>query len=128
LIPVALELVVGDEDLGLSGMVDGLFWSLKMNGLVIIDYKTSKEINSFSKFKKKMKAPINFLPECELVAYSIQLNLYKYLIEKNTKLKILGCYLIHIHEEQEKYSMVQCHKYDDVIKLLIEDYLSKKKV
>lgn len=126
LIPVALELVVGDEELGISGMVDGLFWSLKMNGLVIIDYKTNKEITSFSKYKKRMKAPINFLHECELVAYSIQLNLYKYLIEKNTKLKILGCYLVHIHEEQERYSLIQCHEYQDIIKLLIEDFKQSK--
>ena len=128
LIPIALELVVGDEELGLGGMVDGLFWSVKMNGLIIIDYKTSKEINEFSKFRKRMKAPLNFLHECELVAYSIQLNLYKFIIEKNTNLKILGCFLIHIHEEQERYNIVECHEYQEIIKLLMNDFLLKKKV
>jgi ATP-dependent exoDNAse (exonuclease V) beta subunit len=128
LYPVALELVVADEETGLSGMIDGLFWSKKLNGLIIGDYKTSREINSSSKYKKRMKAPINFLHECELVAYSIQLYLYKYIIEKNTNLKIVGCFLIHIHEEQEHYSLIECLKYDDIIKLLIKDYLLNKKV
>jgi ATP-dependent exoDNAse (exonuclease V) beta subunit len=117
-----MELVVGDAELGIGGMVDGLFWNQKMGELQIWDYKTNKEIATFSKYKKKMLAPINFLQECEMTTYSIQLNLYKYIIQKNTNLKIGKCYLVHIHEEQEKYNVIECLEYQDIVELLIRHY------
>jgi ATP-dependent exoDNAse (exonuclease V) beta subunit len=124
LVPVAMELVVGDEDLGIGGMVDCLFWNQKHGELQIWDYKTNKEIAEFSKYKKKMLMPINFLQECELNAYSIQLNLYKYIIERNTNLKIGQCYLVHIHEDQDQYNVIQCKEYQDIIELLIKHHKS----
>jgi ATP-dependent exoDNAse (exonuclease V) beta subunit len=119
LIPIAMELVVGDSELGIGGMVDALFWNQKMGELQIWDYKTNKEIAEFSKYRKRLLPPINFLHDCELETYSIQLNLYKYIIERNTNLKIGRCYLVHIHEEQETYNIVECKEYKEIIELLI---------
>ncbi len=79
-----------------------------------------------SKYRKRMKAPINFLHDCEFEAYSIQLNLYKYIIEKNTNIKIGKLWLIHIHEEQEKYNLIQCADYQHIIKLLFEHQAKQK--
>lgn len=124
LVPISMELVVGDAELGIGGMVDCLFWNQKMGELQIFDYKTNSEINTFSKYRNRMLAPINFLHDCELEAYSIQLNLYKYIIEKNTSLKIGKCYLVHIHEEQEKYNIIECKEYQEIIGMLI-NYKSK---
>ena len=126
LVPIALELVVGDAELGVGGMVDGLFWNQKHGELQIWDYKTNKEISEFSKFRKRLKPPINFLHDCELETYSIQLNLYKYIIQKNTNLKIGRCYLVHIHEEQERYNVIECKEYQEIIQLLF-DNLNKQK-
>lgn len=124
--PVAMELVVGDEELGIGGMVDCLFWNESTKSYEIWDYKTNKEINMISKYRKRMKAPINFLHECEFEAYSIQLNLYKYIIEKNTNIKIGRLWLVHIHEDQEKYNLIQCADYQDIIKLLFEHKAKQK--
>jgi ATP-dependent exoDNAse (exonuclease V) beta subunit len=118
--------VIGDAELGVGGMVDGLFWNQKHGELQIWDYKTNKEIAEYSKYKKRMKIPINFLHDCELEGYSIQLNLYKYIIERNTNLKIGKCYLVHIHEEQEKYNVIECKEYQHIIQLLF-DYKTKQK-
>lgn len=126
LVPIALELVVGDAELGVGGMVDGLFWNQKHGELQIWDYKTNKEIAEYSKYKKRLKVPINFLHDCELETYSIQLNLYKYIIQKNTNLKIGKCYLVHIHEEQERYNVIECKEYQEIIQLLF-DNLNKQK-
>lgn len=123
---VSAELVVADEEIGIAGMVDKLFWNQKHGELQIWDYKTNKEINEQSKYRKKMLAPINFMHECELDTYSIQLNLYKYIIQKNTNLKIGKCYLVHIHEEQEKYNVIECKEYQDIIELLVKHYLKTK--
>jgi hypothetical protein len=126
LIPIAMELVVGDAELGIGGMVDCLFWNEKHQELQIWDYKTNKEIAEFSKYRKRMQVPINFLQDCELNAYSIQLNLYKYIIEKNTNLKIGRCYLVHIHEEQERYNVIECKEFQEIIQLLF-NHLNKQK-
>lgn len=126
LIPIAMELVIGDAELGVGGMVDCLFWNDKYKEYQIWDYKTNKEIAEYSKYKKRMKMPINFLHDCELEAYSIQLNLYKYIIQKNTDIKIGKCFLVHIHEEQEQYNVIECKEYQEIIQLLF-DYKSKQK-
>jgi PD-(D/E)XK nuclease superfamily len=126
LIPVAMELVIGDAEIGIGGMVDCLFWNDKYNEYQIWDWKTSKEINEFSKFRTRLKAPLNFLHECELETYSIQLNLYKYIIQKNTDIKIGKCFLVHIHEEQEDYNIIECKEYQEIIQLLI-NYVKKTK-
>jgi ATP-dependent exoDNAse (exonuclease V) beta subunit len=126
LIPIAMELVIGDAELGVGGMVDCLFWNDKYKEYQIWDYKTNKEIAEYSKYKKRMKMPINFLHDCELEAYSIQLNLYKYIIQKNTDIKIGKCFLVHIHEEQEQYNIIECKEYQEIIQLLF-DYKSKQK-
>jgi len=89
-------------------------------------HNTSKEINEYSKFRKRLKAPLNFLHECELETYSIQLNLYKYIIEKNTDIKIGKCFLVHLHEEQEDYNIIECKEYQEIIQLLI-NYVKKTK-
>jgi len=126
LIPVAMELVIGDAEIGIGGMVDCLFWNDKYNEYQIWDYKTNKEINEFSKFRTRLKAPLNFLHECELETYSIQLNLYKYIIQKNTDIKIGKCFLVHLHEEQEDYNIIECKEYQEIIQLLI-NYVKKTK-
>lgn len=128
LCPIALELVVGDIELGIAGQIDGLFWSKKRNEIIIIDYKSNREINEFSKYRKRMLAPISYLQECEMNTYSIQLNLYKYILQRVTNLKVGGCYLVHIHEEQEGYALIECKEYQHVVELMIKDYLENKKV
>jgi hypothetical protein len=34
--------------------------------------------------------------------------------------------LVHIHEEQESYNLIECKEYQDIIKLLIEDFKTKQ--
>lgn len=118
LVPIAMELVIGDSDMGIGGMVDALFWNDKMGELQIWDYKTNKQIRTKSDYRKRFKAPINFIEECEYESYSLQLNLYKYIIEKNTNLKIGKLYLVWITEENEKFQVIECKDYMNVIHLL----------
>lgn len=120
LVPIAMELVIGDSELGIGGMVDGLFWNDKMGELQIWDYKTNKQIRTTSEYRKRFKVPINWIEECEYESYSLQLNLYKYIIEKNTNLKIGKLYLVWIQEENEKFEVIQCKDYMDVIDLIFK--------
>jgi ATP-dependent exoDNAse (exonuclease V) beta subunit len=111
LIPIKSELVVGDKNFGVCGMVDQLFWNEKEQEYQIWDWKTNKEINKNSKFKKKMLAPIHYLDECEFNTYALQLSLYRYIIEKNTEIKIGSSYLLHITELKNTYEVIKVPYY-----------------
>jgi ATP-dependent exoDNAse (exonuclease V) beta subunit len=125
LIPVKMELVVGDEEYGLGGMVDCLFFNKKSGNLEIWDYKTNKKISDKNSYGEKFKSPISHLDVCEINTYSLQLSLYKHLIEKNTNLKLGNSYLIWINEKNENYKIYKCKDLSAEIKIMIENFTSK---
>jgi len=127
LVPVKMELVVGDDEYMIAGMVDCLFWNRKSQMLEIWDYKTNKEIKNSNNFGNKMLHPISHLDECEMNTYSLQLGLYKHIIMKNTNLKIGNCYLIWINEANDNYKVMKCHDYEAELKLMIDSYIANKK-
>ena len=120
LIPVKMELVVCDHDYKIAGMVDCLFYNKKSEMLEIWDYKTNKEIKMKNDYGETFKEPISHLDVCEINTYSLQLTLYKHIIEKNTNLKIGNCYLIWINEKSANYKVYQCKDMLAEIKLMIE--------
>jgi ATP-dependent exoDNAse (exonuclease V) beta subunit len=103
LIPIRSEMIIGDEDLLLCGMIDQLFYNVKANELQIWDYKTNKEINTYSKYKNRMTNGLGHLHECEYNTYSLQLAIYKKIVEKNTNLKLGNSYICWINEQNDTY-------------------------
>ena len=115
LIPVKSELVVGDEELLLCGMIDQIFWSVKHQCLQIWDWKTNTLLKMFNEFGNKMKYCLSELDECEFNTYSLQLNVYKKIIEKNTNLRFGGCYLVWYNEENPNYEIIKCEDYSNYV-------------
>ena len=111
LIPVSSELCVGSSQLGICGMVDQLYYSKTLESLVIFDWKTNKKMSYKSKFKNNMLEPISHLPECEFTTYSLQLSLYKYIIELETKLDIKKCFIVWFNEKNDSYKLIECADY-----------------
>lgn len=106
LIPVKIEFVVGDEELLVGGMLDKLFYNTTANALQIWDYKTNKEILKNSKYKNRMISGLSHLEECEFNTYSLQLSIYKLIIERNTNLKLGNSYLVWINDVNDKYKVI----------------------
>ena len=126
LIPVKMELVVCDHDYEIAGMVDCLFYNMKSQMLEIWDYKTNKEIKMSNSYGNKYLKPISHLDECEMNTYSLQLGLYKHIIEKNTNLKLGDSYLIWINENSDNYKVYKCKDLQAELKLMIEHYENTK--
>lgn len=81
----------------ICGTVDALG---EINGeYFIIDWKSNKKINYNNEFGSKLKAPFNSYDDCEMINYSMQLSLYKLMIERNTNLKIKGLIIVHFSPE-----------------------------
>ena len=62
-----------------------------------------------------MLGPVSHLDECEFSTYSLQLSLYKYIIEYETKLKIEDCFIVWFNENNAKYKLIKCADYSKEI-------------
>ena len=89
------------------------------NEIELWDFKTDKEIKTQSDYGNKIKY-FN-IDDCELNKYSLQLGIYKYLIEKNTKINISKCKIIHFSSKAQTYTVYDTLDYHDKIKEFFED-------
>lgn len=122
LIPIRAELVVGDKELGLCGMVDMLFYNVKAGEYQIWDWKTNTKLNKNSKYGNMLEGVLSHLPDCELAIYSLQLSTYRYLIEKNTNIKLGDSYIVWFNEENPSYEVIKCGDLRDDIVEVLKDY------
>jgi hypothetical protein len=96
--PFRTEWTVYDEELRLSGSIDMLF--INDDGtLSIYDWKRCKSMDKEVSFNKYAKAPIKHIPDTNFWHYSIQLNAYKMIIERNYGYKVKDMFLVCIHPE-----------------------------
>ena len=96
--PFRSEWTVYDEEYRLSGSIDMLF--INDDGtLSIYDWKRCKSIDKMPSFNKFAKPPIKHIPDTNFWHYSIQLNAYKTIIERNYGYKVKDMYLVCIHPD-----------------------------
>ena len=124
LIPIITEYVVCDEEHGIGGMVDLLFYNIKAKEFQIWDWKTNKDFDFDGKEKNKpmLLGPLSFLKECDLEIYSLQLSFYKYIIEKNTGIKLGQSYIVWLSHLQKKFTPIPTLNRDIYIPKMIEAY------
>lgn len=118
MVPVASEFIVGDEEYLIGGTIDQLFYNYKSKQLEIWDWKTNKDIKLNSKYFHL--SPIEHICDSDLDRYSLQLSLYKFILEKNTGLSIGNCYLTWFNESLTNYKIFKCKDYKEEIKLLLD--------
>lgn len=123
LIPIKSELVVGEAALGICGMIDQIFWNEKAQEFQIWDWKTNKKLNMYSPFKNKMCNGLAHLDECEYNTYSLQLSIYKQLIERNTGIKIGSLYIVWFFEDNPDYKIIQCKDMEFESNFIFDDYV-----
>ena len=91
---VRTEHIIFDDQACLVGTVDALMQDTDGN-YYIVDWKTNKEITRDNTFESA-NYPIQHIPHSNYWHYTLQLNVYKYIYEKNYGIKIKGIYLCHI--------------------------------
>lgn len=121
--PLCMEFVVGDSELGIAGTFDMLVYNLKTNEIELWDYKTDKQIRYKSDYGTKIKT-FN-VDDCEFEKYSLQLNIYKYLIEKNTSIKISKCKIVHFDYRNNAFKIIDTKDSFDAVKNFFENDNSK---
>ena len=123
LIPYRTEWMVWDKELKLAGSIDMLFENPD-GTLEIYDWKRCKDIvkiNSWNKFSHNKI--IEHLPDTNFWHYSLQLNTYKYLLEKNYDKTINGMYLVCLHpnNKNNSYQRIKVADLSNEVKELMEE-------
>ena len=77
---VGIEMIVFDTDLAIAGTIDLLAKSKKNGAYIIIDHKTNKDLGLNNPYDKFGLDPISHIPDTAFGHYTIQLNLYQYLL------------------------------------------------
>lgn len=81
------EKIIFSPLLQVAGTVDAVFYKCETNEYVLMDWKTSKFINTVNYYGEKGLGPLNHLDHCNYVHYSLQLLMYGYLLKKEGYLK-----------------------------------------
>lgn len=114
------EFVVGDlDDTKICGTLDMLVHNEQTNQLEILDFKTNKRMQRHTNFGN-LFYPFEHLSEGEVNEYTIQLNTYKYFIEKYTSLKIGALKLVWFNVLNETYQIFELKDIQTNIKLMLD--------
>jgi len=120
LIPIKAEFVVHDDEYGIGGMVDLLVYNVKAKEFQIWDWKTNKEFTTES--DRKLSGILGILDDCHHELYSLQLNAYKYIIERSTGLKIGRSYLVWLYHGNDNYQIFETKNRMFYIKKMFEEF------
>ena len=105
LVPFRTEWQIFDEEHKIAGSID-MVYSNTDKSIVLCDWKRSKKIEKENKFQNG-KTPISHVPDSNYWHYSLQLNIYKYIIEKNYSLKVSNLILVFLHPDQTNYLLIK---------------------
>lgn len=79
--PAGVEVIIGDRELGIAGTIDAIF-TTSDGTLEVWDWKTGSKFETINKWNKYLLSPFNFLDECELSTYTLQVALYTLLLRR----------------------------------------------
>ena len=101
--PYRTEWRIYSEEHLLAGSIDMIYHDPFNPGkFIICDWKRCKEIKTENKYEKGFGI-LNCLDHCNYWHYSLQLNVYKYILENYYDIEIIGMFLVILHPNQEKY-------------------------
>lgn len=124
LIPIRTEMVVYDEESLIAGMLDILFYNIKAQEFQIWDYKTNKNFTKENS-NKKLLDKLFLLDDCDLEIYSVQLGMYKHIIEKNTGIKLGKSYIVWFSHNNPTYEIIEIKNREYYINQIVSDRITE---
>lgn len=124
LIPIRTEMVVHDKDTLIGGMVDMLFYNVKKKEFQIWDWKTNKSFD-FEMKSRHLTGKLYMLEESDLEIYSLQLQMYKYIIEKYTGIKLGKSYLVWFSHNNDNYKVIETKDREYYVNMILEDRMNE---
>lgn len=110
------EKVIGSPSLGIAGTIDGL--SKIGDEVFLIDWKTNEKIDFQGYNGKACLKPLDNLPDCNFSKYSLQLSLYRYILEKEDGIAVSGQRLVHLYPDGTYHNIEVPYLKEEVEKML----------
>ncbi|MFC2082381.1 PD-(D/E)XK nuclease family protein [Bacteroidota bacterium] len=121
------EVIVYSKELSLAGTIDLLIYDKMTGTYKLLDWKTNRKIftSSYDNKTGMHRATANLM-DCNFLHYSIQLSLYRYILEKYYSLTVSGSAISHLTEEKVNIYKTEYHK-AEVVEMLKADRAALKK-
>jgi hypothetical protein len=108
--PYRTEWMIYDEELKLAGSID-MVYENPDGTLSIYDWKRAKEISKVNGFKEHATTDcVKHLPNTNYWHYSLQLNTYKTILERQYGKKVTDLYLVRLHpnNSEKTFELIKC--------------------
>jgi hypothetical protein len=115
----SLEPIASERKIKLCGSIDMVYRRKSDGKFVIYDWKRSKDIKSDNPFGSGLP-PLEHLPDTNYWHYTMQLNVYKWILENYYGLEVADLYLVILHPEQPSYRRMRLNIMTDEVEDMIE--------
>jgi hypothetical protein len=111
--PFRTEWLVFDEEHKVAGSIDMVY--KKADGtLAIYDWKRAEEIKTENTFQSGL-GPVNHLPDTNYWHYSLQLNVYRYILQKHYGYIVSELALVVLHPTNSSWRVAKVNMMDDEV-------------
>jgi len=117
--PYRTEWEVWSEEHLLCGSIDMVFRRKSDGKFLIYDWKRTREIKTSNKYQKGL-APLDHLEDCNYWHYTLQLNVYRWILENLYGLEVADLYLIIVHPDNKNYIRMRLNRLDDEVEDMLE--------
>jgi hypothetical protein len=112
-IPFRTEWLVFDEEHKVAGSIDMVY--KKPDGtLAIYDWKRIEELKSDNRFQSGL-GPVAHLPDTNYWHYSLQLNVYRYILQKHYGYTVSELALVVLHPKNKTWQVARLNMMDDAV-------------
>ena len=116
--PYRSEWLVFKEDIKLAGSIDMVY--AKPDGtFAIYDWKRAKEMRYENSWQSG-KTPLDHLPDTNYWHYSIQLNIYRTLLEELYGVRVSELALVVLHPNNGSYQVVKVNRMEEEVEAMFE--------
>lgn len=114
--PFRTEWEIFDESSKVAGSIDMLYKDPDdEDSLIIADWKRCKKIETSNRWQMGSDKLTRHLYDCNFVHYSIQLGIYKYILQKKYGKKISKTFIVVLHPSQKNYIRIDTMDVDDIV-------------
>ena len=122
--PYRTEWVVYSLDMKIAGSID-MVYENPDGTLAIYDWKRSKEIAKTNDWGRTATSPgTEHIPDCNFWQYTLQLNLYRKIVELHYGKRVTKLCLVQLHPDHDQFEVHESPLLDDLMDTLLADRLT----
>lgn len=125
LTPYRTEWCVFDEDYHVAGSIDMSFIDETTGEIHLYDWKRTPCLKKENRFQRGF-CPLSHLDDCKYNHYSLQLNIYKFILESKYDKKIAKMHLVCLHPDNQSYIMEEVFDLQKEVRAILEKNVESK--